>query len=159
ASLMLLGVVKVAMAVLVMGLAAWGLYAFRITSLGWALVPFAGNLVMFGWTLGLLALALVVRFGGRWAILAWSIPFAAMPVSCVFYPAAVLPPTLRAIALALPATHVFEGMRAVLLEQRMAWDHLVSATVLNLVYLGLATCLMAWVLRVALDRGLLPKIR
>jgi ABC-2 type transport system permease protein len=114
---------------------------------------------MFGWTLGLLALALVVRFGGRWAILAWSIPFAAMPVSCVFYPAAVLPPTLRAIALALPATHVFEGMRGVLLDGRVAWDHLVWATLLNLVYLALAGALVAWVLRVALHRGLLPKIR
>jgi ABC-2 type transport system permease protein len=115
--------------------------------------------VLFGWTLGLLALALVVRFGGRWAILAWSIPFAAMPVSCVFYPAAVLPPTLQTIALSLPATHVFEGMRAVLLEGRMPWNHLLWATVLNLVYLGLAASLVAWVLRVALDRGLLPKIR
>jgi ABC-2 type transport system permease protein len=159
ASLMLLGVVKVTMALVVMGLAAWVLYAFRITALGWALVPLAGNLVLFGWTLGLLALALVVRFGGRWAILAWSIPFAAMPVSCVFYPAAVLPPTLQTIALSLPATHVFEGMRAVLLEGRVPWNHLLWATVLNLVYLGLAASLVAWVLRVALDRGLLPKIR
>jgi len=159
ASVMLLGLVKVTMALLVMGLAAWGLYAFRITELGWALVPFAGNLVLFGWTLGLLALALVVRFGGRWAILAWSIPFAAMPVSCVFYPAAALPQTLRTIALWLPATHVFEGMRAVLLEGRMSWSHLCWATALNLLYLGLAAGLVGVVLRVALDRGLLPKIR
>jgi ABC-2 type transport system permease protein len=159
ASVMVVGLVKVVMSLVVMSLAAAALYAFDIFQLGWALVPFVGNLVLFGWTLGLVAFAIIVRFGGRWQIVAWSLPFVAMPVSCVFYPAAVLPPTLRAIALALPATHVFEGMRGVLLDGRLPWDHLVWATLLNLVYLALAGALVAWVLRVALHRGLLPKIR
>jgi ABC-2 type transport system permease protein len=159
ASVMVVGLVKVAMSLAVMSLAAWGLYAFDLLVLGWALVPFAANLVLFGWTLGLVALAIIVRFGGRWQILAWSLPFAAMPLSCVFYPQAVLPPSLRAVAGALPATHVFEGMRAVLVEGHMPWERLVWATTLNLLYLGLAASLVAWVLGVALDRGLLPKIR
>jgi ABC-2 type transport system permease protein len=159
ASVMVVGLVKVVLSLGVMSLAAWALYAFDLFVLGWALVPFAANLVMFGWTLGMVALAIIVRFGGRWQILAWSLPFAAMPVSCVFYPQAVLPPWLRAIASALPSTHVFEGMRAVLLEGRMAWNHLAWAAGLNLLYLGLAASLVAWVLRVALDRGLLPKVR
>jgi hypothetical protein len=38
-------------------------------------VPFAANLVLFGYTMGLLALAMIVRFGGRWQILAWSLPW------------------------------------------------------------------------------------
>lgn len=159
ASVMVVGLVKVVMSLVVMSVAAWVLYAFQIGVLGWALVPFAANLVLFGWTLGLVALAIIVRFGGRWQILAWSLPFAAMPVSCVFYPQAVLPPGLRAIAGAMPATHVFEGMRAVLLDGVMPWTRLAWATALNLVYLALAAALLAWVLRVALDRGLLPKIR
>ena len=46
-----------------------------------------------------------------------------------------------------------------LLEGRMAWAHLVWATILNLFYLSLAAALVAWVLRIALDRGLLPKMR
>ena len=158
-AVMLVGLVKVGMSLVLMALAAWALYAFRLTALGWALLPFAGNLVLFGWTLGLVAFAIILRFGGRWQILAWSLPFAVMPVSCVFYPIAVLPPALRAVARAMPATHVFEGMRAVLLEHRMAWDQLAWATVINLAYLALAASLVAWVLRIALERGLLPKIR
>jgi ABC-2 type transport system permease protein len=158
-SVMLVGLVKVGMSLAVMGVAAWLLYAFDLLTLGWALVPFAGNLVLFGWTLGLVAFAIILRFGGRWQILAWSLPFVAMPLSCVFYPLAILPPTLRAIASALPATHVFEGMRAVLLEGRMPWGQLGWATGLNLAYLALAASLAAWVLRIALERGLLPKIR
>src|SRR5262249_56951131 len=127
--------------------------------LGWALGHVAGHLVLFGWPLGLVASAIILRFGGRWQILAWSLPFVVMPVSCVFYPLAVLPPALQAVARAMPATHVFEGMRAVLLEQCMAWDQLVWACALNLCYLGLAGALVALALRIALERGLLPKIR
>ena len=58
----------------------------------------------------------------------------AMPVSCVFYPQAALPQPLRAISACLPATHVFEGMRTALLEDRIAWDRLAWACELNLVY-------------------------
>jgi ABC-2 type transport system permease protein len=159
AAVMLVGLVKVGMSLALMGLAAWALYAFRVTALGWALLPFAANLVLFGWTLGLVAFAIILRFGGRWQILAWSLPFAVMPVSCVFYPVSVLPPALQAVARALPATHVFEGMRAVLLEHRLAWEQLAWASALNLCYLALAASLVALALRIALERGLLPKIR
>jgi hypothetical protein len=50
-------------------------------------------------------------------------------------------------------------MRAVLLEGRIVWAQLAWAAALNLVYLALAAALVAWVLRIALERGLLPKIR
>ena len=33
------------------------------------------------------------------------------PISATFYPASVLPAWLRPVALLLPSTHVFEGMR------------------------------------------------
>ena len=159
ASIMLVGLVKSVVSLAIMGATAWLLYAFDVTQIGWGLVPFAGNLVLFGWTLGLVALAIILRFGGRLQILAWSLPFVAMPVSCVFYPQAALPQPLRAISACLPATHVFEGMRTALLEDRIAWDRLAWACGLNLVYLTLAAGLVAWMLRVALERGLLPKIR
>jgi hypothetical protein len=50
-------------------------------------------------------------------------------------------------------------MRAALLAGRMSWEHLGWASALNLVYLGLAAALVGWVVRVALERGLLPKVR
>jgi ABC-2 type transport system permease protein len=158
-ALTLVGLVKVVLALTLMSLVAWFLYAFDLFALGWALLPFAANLILFGWALGMVALAIVLRFGGRWAILAWSIPFTMMPVSAVFYPEAVLPPPVRAVARALPATHIFEGMRTVVIGGHMAWDRVAIATVENAVYLGLATALVAWTFRVALARGLLPKVR
>jgi len=59
----------------------------------------------------------------------------------------------------VPANHVFEGMRTVVIDGRLPWARLVLATVENAVYLALAAALVAWVLRLALVRGLLPKVR
>ena len=158
-ALTLVGLVKVVLALTLMSLVAWLLYAFNIFTLGWALLPFAANLILFGWALGMVALAIVLRFGGRWAILAWSIPFTMMPLCAVFSPEAVLPPAVRAVARAIPATHVFEGMRGVVIDGRLAWGRVAIATGENAVYLALATALVAWTFRIALTRGLLAKLR
>src|SRR5262249_24416416 len=101
----------------------------------------------------------VLRFGGRWAILSWSLPFLMMPVSSVFYPEAVLPPPLRAVAALVPMNHVFEGMRATLAEGRFAWQRALIASLESLIYLALVESLVSWVFRLALRRGLLPKVR
>ena len=159
ASLMAVGVIKVILGLSVMGVAAWLLYAFDLLTFGPWLLPFAANLVLFGYTLGLLALAAIVRFGGRWQILAWSLPWIVMPVSSVYWPESVLPPSVRLAAQASPMNHVFEGMRAVVTTGAMPLWRLAAATVENLVYLALTAALVARVFRNALDRGALPKLR
>jgi ABC-2 type transport system permease protein len=156
---MALGLVKVGLTGVAMAAASWLLYAFDLTDLGWALIPFFANLVLLGWSVGLVCMAIVLRFGGRWAIIAWSLPFLLLPFSSVFYPESVLPPAARALAQANPANHVFEGMRAVLLEGRFDGARLAWAAGLNLLYLAGAAALVAWVFRIALRRGLLPKLR
>ena len=158
AAIMLLGLVKLALTLAVMAAAAWALYAFNLFTLGLALVPFIANLVLLGWTVGLISLALILRFGGRWGILAWSLPVLLMPFASVFYPESVLPPFARAIAQAIPANHVFEGMRTAAAGDGVAWGRLALATLENLAYLALASLLVAWVFRLALRRGLLPKV-
>jgi ABC-2 type transport system permease protein len=45
------------------------------------------------------------------------------------------------VSLSLPAAHVFEGMRAALLDGRVAWDHLAAAFALDAFWLAV----MAWV--------------
>jgi ABC-2 type transport system permease protein len=159
ASLLAVGVVKVVLGIPVMAAAAWIFYAFDILSFGPWLLPFAANLVLFGYIMGLLALAMIVRFGGRWQILAWSMPWIMMPVSSVYWPESVLPPSMRAIAQASPMNHVFEGMRTVVATGTMPASRLVLATVENVVYLGLTAALVTRVFRSALDRGSLPKLR
>lgn len=158
-SLMAVGIVKVFLGLAVMAGAAWLLYAFDILVFGPWLLPFAANLVLFGYIMGLMALAMIVRFGGRWQILAWSLPWIMMPVSSVYWPESVLPPSIRALALASPMNHVFEGMRAVIATGRAPLWRLGAATVENVVYLALAAALVSRVFGSALERGSLPKLR
>ena len=57
--------------------------------------------------------ALVLRLGPASEWLIWPIPMIVSPFAGVFYPLAVLPGWMRAIAAILPPSYVFEGMRAV----------------------------------------------
>jgi ABC-2 type transport system permease protein len=62
--------------------------------------------------------------------------FILMPLTCVYYPVTVLPSWLQWVAWALPPTYVFEGMRALVLEQSFRGDLMLAAFALNLVYLA-----------------------
>jgi ABC-2 type transport system permease protein len=53
----------------------------------------------------------------------------------VYYPVSVLPDWLQPVALALPPTHVFEGMRSILLHNTFDVTELWWALGLNAVYL------------------------
>ena len=68
--------------------------------------------------------------------LAWTIMFLLMPLTCVYYPVAVLPPWLQMAAWSLPPTYVFEGMRALLIDHAFRGDLMVQAFLMNLVLFG-----------------------
>ena len=65
---------------------------------------------------------------------------------------------LEPVAGALPSAHVFEGMRALLIEGTFRGDHMLQAVLLNIAYLagGIATFLGFF--RSARMRGLLHQI-
>jgi ABC-2 type transport system permease protein len=68
-------------------------------------------------------------------VTAWALSFAFQPFAAVFYPVAILPGPMQAVAAAVPASHVFEGMRAVIAGQGVDTGALAAAAVLDLVYL------------------------
>jgi ABC-2 type transport system permease protein len=105
-------------------LLAFLLYGFGIWTLGPVLVLYFAALLAMGWAVALGVTALILRHGAGAEALAWGVLFGLAPFSAVFYPVSVLPGWLQPISLAIPATHVFEGMRAALLDGRLAWDHL-----------------------------------
>lgn len=158
ASLTLVSLVRVVVGIGTAAVLAGVLYAFHITSLGVALVPFVANLLLFGWAVALGVTAMILRHGAGAESLAWTIIFGLAPLSAVFYPVSVLPEWLQPVALALPSTHVFEGMRAVLAGGAFPAGHLVAAFGLNLVLIGAASALFLAVFRIARRRGLLLAI-
>jgi ABC-2 type transport system permease protein len=131
------------------------LYRYSIFGMGLPLLAFFSNLLVMGWAIGLMVVALVLRYGLGAEGLAWGIIFALTPFSGVYYPLSVLPDWLRPLALILPSSHVFEGMRAVVRDHVFPLDSFAAAVGLNVLYLlaGLAFYLAAF--RVARQRGLL----
>jgi ABC-2 type transport system permease protein len=133
-------------------------YDYSVFSLGLPLIAFFANLIVLGWALGLLVVALLLRFGLGAENLAWFIGFMMAPISAVYYPVTTLPGWLQAVAWSLPATYVFEGMRAVLFEHRFRFDLLAGAVALNLLYLSISFALFMAAFQSARRRGTLLQV-
>ena len=134
---------------------AWLLFHYSIFSLGFPLLAFFTQLLVFGWAIGLAVSGMILRWGLGAEELAWAAIFLVAPVSGVYYPIGVLPAWLQAIAFALPSAHVFEGMRSVLLDGTFPWHHFWKAAALNVVYLALGAALFALAVRHAREHGAL----
>lgn len=130
------------------------LYHYSLFTLGLPLLAFFANLMVTGWSVGLLVAALVLRFGLGAESLAWVVIFAIAPLSGIYYPISVLPPWLQGVAWCLPTSHVFEGMRAVMFNQPFPLGEMAVAAGLNLVYFALAVAVFLRVHHIAREKGL-----
>lgn len=148
---MLLGVVPAA-------ILAFVLYHFNVLTIGPVLVLFAANLMIMGWWIALGCIALILSQGGGAESLVWSLLVGLSPFAAVYYPVAIMPHWLQPIALALPAAHVFEGMRDAVMHQHIAWDHLAWAAGLNLLWLTASSLLFSHQFQAARRSGALMNI-
>ena len=164
AALIGMSALRVTFGVLPAVLLAYVLYAFNLFTAGPILVLFVANLMIMGWWVSLGVISLILRHGAGAEALAWSVLFGLTPFSAVFYPVAILPAWVRPVSLALPSTHVFEGMRAVLgiphgpVGSGQPWGHMGWAVGLNLLWLAGAVAVFAWQFRAARVRGALITI-
>ena len=156
-STILASLFKLAFAAVMMGLLAYLLYGFNLLILGLSLIPFVAALLLFGWALGIVTTALVLRLGQGAESLAWVVAFAFQPIACVFYPVSVLPAWLQPVALATPAAHVFEGMRAVIAGGGMPWGHVAWALGLDAIFISAAVAFFYRTFALVKERGLLAK--
>ena len=158
AALIAMSAIRMAVGVLPAVLLAWAFYEFNLFAMGPVVVLFTVNLMAMGWWVSLGVVSLILRHGAGAEALAWSVLFGITPFAAVFYPVSVLPAMLQPVALALPAAHVFEGMRAALDTGLIRWDHLAWATGLNLGWTLAAGLLFARQFRAARERGALLTI-
>lgn len=152
------GVLRVLVTLAILAVVGSLAYGFHLTDLGLGLLPFLGNLMLFGWSLGMVSTALIMRWGQAAESLAWAVPFFIQPLAAVFYPVSVLPGWLQPIAHALPCTPIFEGMRAVLAGGSLPWSQIHYSILLNLVWGALAAWFFAANLRYVRKTGLLVKV-
>ncbi len=153
-----LGVIKVLINGLVLAALAWALYAFNVFQLGFTLIPFVLNLMLMGWAMGMVTVALIMRWGHAAEALAWGIPFLVQPLSAVFYPASILPAWLQPVAWILPSTYVFEGMRHVLATGQAPWHMFWWSLGLNVIYLTASGLFFRHMFSVVRKKGLLAKL-
>jgi ABC-2 type transport system permease protein len=154
-SLAIMSLIRTVISVLPAMLLAPPLFGVSVFALGLPLAAFFANLLLFGWCIGLVVSALILRLGLGAESLAWVAVFALAPLSGVYYPIDVLPHWLQPVAWSLPSAYVFEGMRAVLFEDRFRLDLLAASAGLNAVYVALATGFFLYICHVARKRGLL----
>jgi ABC-2 type transport system permease protein len=155
ASLMIMSLARTLIGVVPAAVLAVPFFGFSVLDLGLPLAGFFANLLVMGWWLGLFIVALILRYGMGAEGLAWIIVFMLAPISAVYYPVSVLPAWLQPLALALPAAHVFEGMRGVLFEGTVNGGQLAIAAALNAVYMALGILAFLWAFRDARNRGAL----
>lgn len=130
-------------------------FHYNIFELGLPLLAFFLNLIAMSWGIGLLVAGIVMRYGLGAESIAWVAIFALQPLSGVYYPIHVLPHWLQPIAWALPSSHVFEGLRALLFQHTFATGMLVHAMGLNLLFLGGGVAAFLAYFNAARKRGLL----
>ncbi len=133
-------------------------YDASIYDLGLPLIAFFINLLVMGWAIGMMVSALILRVGLGAESTAWLAIFLIAPISAIYYPVAVLPEWLQAVAWCLPTAPVFEGMRAILMEGQFRPDLLIHAILLDLVYLAIGAGLFLYSFQVARRRGLLLQV-
>ncbi len=131
------------------------LYDYSIFDMGLPLLAFFINLMVMGWALGLVVCGVLMRFGQGAESFAWLAIFAIAPFSGIYYPLSVMPDWLQVVARALPSSHIFEGMRAVLIQDTFRWDLMINAISLNALYLIIGGGTFALFFRAARRRGLI----
>lgn len=156
-SLLLISLFKLILASSVMALVAWVLYSFNILKFGIYLVPLVVNLIIMGWSIGIITTGIILRYGQETEVLAWGIAFLFQPVSAVFYPVSVLPPALQSVARYIPSSHVFEGMRKIIAQGTFPSENLLWAFGLNIAYMAAAIVFFSWNFRAVKKKGLLVK--
>lgn len=142
------------MVMVVLADAAFGLSFF---SYGAALLPFLLVLFLFGIAMGIVASAIVLRFGpaAEWFI--WPLPALISPFVCVFYPLSTLPTWMQAVAHVLPPSYVFESVRGIVHGAGASWSGLVVSAILALVYIAISSFFFTGVFRYVVRTGLLAR--
>lgn len=153
-SLMLVGIAKILLSLLYGVLLVYILYTLNIFSMGWALLPFCGSLILSGWFMGFLSAGIIVYYGQRVQMLAWMTAYVFAPFSAVYYPLNALPDWGQAIAKCLPTTYIFEGMREVLYHNRFSFNMFIMSVLLNIVFVVISMLFFKGMFELSRRKGL-----
>ena len=130
-------------------------FEVSVFEMGFPLFGFFLNLVLTGWAISQFVTGILIRYGLGAESLTWVLPFLIAPFSCIYYPLATLPDWMQSVAVFIPTTYVFEGMRALLINEVFRTDLMVKSFALNLVYLVVGVYIFFLSFQAARRHGLL----
>jgi len=139
---------------LLLGTLVFGLPFF---GLGVPVVAFLLVLFLTGIALGICGAAIVLWFGPAAEWLIWPIPAVLSPFAAVYYPLATLPKWMQYVAHVLPASYVFEGVRAIVAGHATPLASLAIAAGLALVMVAIAGWIFTRVYRTGVRTGLIAR--
>jgi ABC-2 type transport system permease protein len=115
-------------------LSIW-LFHFNIYTVGVLnLLLYIVNLMIFAFSLGLVILGLIFRYGTSIQAFAWGIPPLLQPLTAVFYPVSVLPQPLQRVAWAFPPTYIFEAARINIVNPQIQWNLIGTSFGINIIF-------------------------
>jgi ABC-2 type transport system permease protein len=155
--LVIASILTSAVGLVMMLLVASSVFGLQLLSLGAWLVPALLVLFLFGTALGIVACALVLRFGPASEWLVWPLPGLLSPFAGVFYPLATLPPWMRAVAHAIPPAYIFEDLRALIAGRSPEPGLQLMAAGIAVLQVLLAARVFVLVYRHAVRHGLLAR--
>jgi ABC-2 type transport system permease protein len=155
AALIIMSIIRLAIGMIPVSLLAIAFFGFNLWAMGLALAAFFLNLFLTSWAVAIFVAGLLLRNGLGAETMAWGIMFLFLPLTCVYYPVAVLPGWLQVFAWMLPPTYVFEGMRALLIDHVFRADLMAQAFALNTALFGGAVIGFLWLLKSARRQGTL----
>jgi ABC-2 type transport system permease protein len=141
-AMMLFSICRALIGMLPAALLAIPFYGYSIFDLGLPLLFFFFNIMFMGWWLGFLIMALLLKAGQGAETLAWALTFFLAPFCAVYYPVSSLPGWLQPVAHALPASHVFEGLRGIVLHHQFLVTEMWYAFGLNVFYMALSMVIL-----------------
>jgi ABC-2 type transport system permease protein len=155
AALMIMSIIRLTIGIVPVSLLAIAFFGFNLWAMGLGLAVFFLNLFLTSWAVAIFVAGLLLRNGLGAETMAWGIMFLFLPLTCVYYPVAVLPDWLQWFSWMLPPTYVFEGMRALLIDRVFRSDLMVQAFALNAVLLAIGVTGFTLLLRSARREGTL----
>lgn len=154
-SLIIVGIIKSAVSFLFAMSLAFILYKVRLYFYGFYFVPLILLLIMTGWWVGFFVAGLILRYGSRVQMLAWTTVVILSPFSGVFYPLSILPPWAQALAKMVPTSYIFEGGREILYTGTLSMDKLLISFSFNAFYLIICAIFLKRSFDAVLKRGLI----
>jgi ABC-2 type transport system permease protein len=154
AGMILLSLCKLMITISFGALTVYAIFSLNVFSVGWAFIPFAASLLIFGWALSFLSSSLIIAYGHKVEMLAWMIAFVFAPFSAVFYPVEILPPWAQAISWCLPTTYIFEGMRSILANGAFPTHYFWTSMALNALFMAASVAIFTWMFEKSREKGL-----